>query len=187
MSRKRIPKAKQNQSPKRERKPISWRYSLLTLVCGLFLVAGLFGAARQHFSSIEFGIKNSRLRKQITELEAGQRRLILAKEIALAPDEIKKIAKNFGLKETTAINIENFPANPQLQNKPLAEKSSETKPRQTIESEIAAVKKELNKSAKEEKVEEKSSKIITKKDTLQKIPVKEQTFTRERLIADKQF
>ncbi|MBA3632498.1 MAG: hypothetical protein H0W58_06785 [Acidobacteria bacterium] len=187
MSRKRVSRAKQNQSPNRERKPISWRYSLLTLVCGLFLVVGLFGAARQHFSSIEFGIKNSRIRKQITELEAGQRRLILAKEIALAPDEIKKIAKIFGLKETPAINIETLPANFEPQNRPLAEKSNDTKPHQTVKPDIAAVKKELNKPAKEEKVAKKSSKIITKKDTLQKIPVKEQTFTRERLIADKQF
>jgi hypothetical protein len=70
------------------------------------LVVGFFFAARSHFSSIDFGIKNSRLRKQIEELEADKRRLILSKEIALSPAEIKKAAKRIGLTEMTASNIE---------------------------------------------------------------------------------
>lgn len=90
----------------RERDPIPWKYCLLTLVCGLFLVIGFFGAARQHFSSIDLGIQNSKLRKQIEELESEQRRLLLSKEIVMSPSEIKKTAKKLGFTEMSASNIE---------------------------------------------------------------------------------
>lgn len=63
----------------------------------LMLVSGFFFAARQHFSSMDFGMKNSRLRKQVDELEAEKRRLLLAREISLSPAEIKKAAKKTGL------------------------------------------------------------------------------------------
>lgn len=105
--------SKRNQSGKNKtqtarREPIPWRYFLLTLGCALALVVGFFFAARSHFASIDFGIKNSKLRKQIEELESDKRRLILAKEIALSPAEIKKAAKKIGLTEMTAANIETY-------------------------------------------------------------------------------
>ncbi len=71
-------------------------YSLI-LACGVTLVCGFFFAARQHFSSMDFGMKNSRLRKQVEDLEAEKRRLLLAREISLSPAEIKKAAKKTGL------------------------------------------------------------------------------------------
>ncbi|MDQ2747148.1 MAG: hypothetical protein M3T96_07815 [Acidobacteriota bacterium] len=83
------------------RDSIPWKYCLLTLVCGTMLVAGFFFAARQHFSSIDFGIKNSRLRQQIENLEADKRRFLLAKEVALSPAEIKKAAIKLGFRETS--------------------------------------------------------------------------------------
>jgi hypothetical protein len=42
-------------------------------------------------------MKNSRLRKQIDDLQAEKRRLLLAREISLSPMEIKKAAKKAGL------------------------------------------------------------------------------------------
>jgi len=66
-------------------------------VCAVTLVCGFFFAARQHFSSMDFGMKNSRLRKQVDDLEAEKRRLLLAREISLSPAEIKKAAKKTGL------------------------------------------------------------------------------------------
>lgn len=95
-----------SQPNRRGGNPIPWKYFLLTFGCSLILVVGFFFAARSHFSSIEFGIKNSRLRKQIDELEADKRRLILSKEIALSPAEIKKAARKIGLTEMSASNIE---------------------------------------------------------------------------------
>jgi len=71
-------------------------YSLM-FVCAVTLVCGFFFAARQHFSSMDFGMKNSRLRKQVDDLEAEKRRLLLAREISLSPAEIKKAAKKTGL------------------------------------------------------------------------------------------
>ncbi len=102
----------QTQTKRRGGDPIPWKYCLLTLCCGLLLVVGFFFAARSHFSSIDFGIKNSRLRKQIDELEGDKRRLILSKEIALSPAEIKKAAKKIGLTEMNASNIEIYRPNP---------------------------------------------------------------------------
>jgi len=84
--------AKQNQSGS-----MSLRAYSLVFVCILMLVSGFFLAARQHFSSMDFGMKNSRLRRQVDELEAEKRRLLLAREISLSPAEIKKAAKKTGL------------------------------------------------------------------------------------------
>lgn len=63
----------------------------------VILVSGFFLAARQHFSSIDYGIRNSRLRKQLDDLEAEKRRLMVSREIALSPSEIKKAAKKYGM------------------------------------------------------------------------------------------
>ena len=74
----------------------------LILVCGLLVLAGFFFAGRQHFSSMDYGMKNSRLRKQINDLESEKRRLLLAREISSSPMEIKKAAKKVGFGEPTA-------------------------------------------------------------------------------------
>lgn len=71
------------------------RTYFLIFVCGLLTVSGFFFAGRQHFSWMDYGMKNSRLRKQIDDLQAEKRRLLLARETSLAPDEIKKAAKKF--------------------------------------------------------------------------------------------
>jgi len=75
-------------------------YSLV-FICVLMLVSGFFFAARQHFSSMDFGMKNSQLRRQVDELEAEKRRLLLAREISLSPAEIKKAAKKSGILDTS--------------------------------------------------------------------------------------
>jgi hypothetical protein len=98
-----IPK---NEKIRREQDPIPWRYCLLTLVCGLLLVVGFFWAARQHFSAMDFGIKNAKLRQQKESLEAERRLLERNKEVSLSPGEIKKVAKKIGLQDLTAESIE---------------------------------------------------------------------------------
>lgn len=134
------------------RDSIPWRYCLLTLACGAVLVAGFFFAARQHFSSIDFGIKNSKLRKQIEDLESDKRRLILAKEIALSPAEIKKAAKKIGLTEMTASNIEVYRA--PVKEKSKTEKLIVEKPKLEFLEKTATENKSDKKS--EPKVEKKS-------------------------------
>lgn len=137
------------QSARRD--PIPWKYCFLTLACGLMLVVGFFFAARSHFASIDFGIKNSRLRKQIEELESDKRRLILSKEIALSPAEIKKAARKIGLTEMTASNIEVYrPAPPKEKSK--TEKLIAEKPRLAFLEKAEPIRKEDKKpEAKTEK------------------------------------
>lgn len=71
-------------------------YLLIAMSVSL-VTTGLFFAGRQHFSSMDVGMKNSRLRKQIDELEAEKRRLLLAREVSMSPAEIKKAAKRVGV------------------------------------------------------------------------------------------
>lgn len=122
MKRRNLTPEKKTERVKRERDPIPWRYCLLTLVCGLLLVLGFFWAARQHFSAMDLGIKNAKLRQQKESLEAEARRLYLSKEISLSPGEIKKAAKKIGLQDFTAQSIEIFRPNretkPELDNAP---------------------------------------------------------------------
>ena len=150
MNRKKL--AEKNKSARGKKSgasPIPWKYCLLTLGCGFVLVVGFFFAARQHFASIDFSIKNSRLRKQIDELEAGKRRLILAKEIALSPAEIKKAAQKIGFREMTASNIEVVRPNQNPAEKSKTEKLIEDRPQP-----IALIKTdEAKKPEKESKAE----------------------------------
>lgn len=142
------------QNNRRQREPIPWKYCFLTLGCGLLLVVGFFFAARSHFSSIDFGIKNSKLRKQIEELESDKRRLILSKEIALSPGEIKKAAKKLGLTEMTASNIEVYRPQPPKE-KSKTEKLIAEKPQLSFLDKSDAVKKEDKKD--DVKIEKKSA------------------------------
>ena len=161
MPRKKLPN--KNKTQRAERDSIPWRYCFLTLGCGLILVVGFFFAARQHFSSIDFGIKNSRLRKQIEELEGSKRRLILAKEIALSPAEIKKAAQKIGLREMTASNIEVYRPNAastekpaeKAAEKPKVEKAVEEKVKQAAPTKSEAIKKEDKKPEREIQAEKK--------------------------------
>jgi len=97
---------KRNSKVRRQGDPVPWKYCLLTMVCGLLLVSGFFWAARQHFCSIDYGMKNAKLRNQLEELKSEKRRYQLSREIALTPGEIKRAAKKLGLERMTARNIE---------------------------------------------------------------------------------
>ena len=84
------------------RNSVQWRLLFLTMICAAIVAAGFFYAARQHFATMEFGLKNSKLRKQVEDLEAERRRLILAKEVSLSPVEMKRLAQDIGLRELAA-------------------------------------------------------------------------------------
>ncbi len=93
----------------REIGPLPWSYFVVIAICGCVLAAGFFLAARQHFTSMDLGMKNSRLRKQLEDLESENRRLLLAREISLSPSEITKTARNLGFiavtTPTTAVPV----------------------------------------------------------------------------------
>src|ERR687898_385265 len=85
-------------APARE---LSWSFILLIIVCTCVVAAGFFFAARQHFTSMDYGIKNSKLREQLRNLEAEKRRLLLAREVAQSPISVRKAAREIGLREVT--------------------------------------------------------------------------------------
>lgn len=77
----------------------SWTHFTITAIAAIALAAGLFFAASQHFSSMELGIKNAKLRSQLAELENEKRRLELSREIALTPAELKRSANTLGFRD----------------------------------------------------------------------------------------
>src|SRR3954447_14445874 len=91
---------KRNQSKGRRR---TWP---AIAACVTVLACGFFFAARQHFSTMDFGMKNSRLRKQIDDLESEKRRLMLAREVSLSPAELKKAAIKAKVAVTDAVSAE---------------------------------------------------------------------------------
>jgi hypothetical protein len=179
MRKRNLPINKTPQKNKRERAPLPWRYFMMMVLCGLFLIVGFFFAARQHFSAIDYGIKNSRLRKQIDELETEKRQLMLAKEIALSPAEIKKAAKKMGLSAMTASNIEAFRGvDKPAQEQPKAEKIVAVKPDVKLPINAVAIqtsaKKAPEKEIKPEKLQ-KAEKRIEKKPEKRSGDMRERT------------
>jgi hypothetical protein len=90
---------------------ISWSFMLLIIVCAFVITAGFFFAARQHFTSMDYGIKNSRLRDQIEDLQTEKRRLLLAREVASSPLGIRKAATAIGLREQSEVAAVQVPDN----------------------------------------------------------------------------
>lgn len=80
---------------------LSWGYLLLAIFCACIMAAGFFFAGLQHFATMDLGFKNSNLRKAVDELEAEKRRLILAREVSLSPNEILRTARAMGFREVT--------------------------------------------------------------------------------------
>lgn len=102
MTKRNQPKPVRQRATRQREQPNRTRTYALILVCTLLVVSGFFFAGRQHFSSMDFGMKNSGLRKKVDALEADKRRLLLAREISLSPGEIKKAARKIGLVDAAA-------------------------------------------------------------------------------------
>jgi hypothetical protein len=74
----------------------------------VILVAGFFLAARQHFSSMEYGLQNSRLRRQIDELESEKRKLTVSREVSLSPVELRKAVRRIGFIDAPQPQIDSY-------------------------------------------------------------------------------
>ncbi len=159
MKKRNLPKNSNREKIRREKDPIPWRYCLMTLVCGVFLVGGFFLAARSHFSSIDFGIKNSGLKKQIDNLESEKRRLTILKEIALSPAELRKAAKKLGLTEMTANSFETVPTSAAKAEKASMTKTSDDQPKQPPAAEKSSDTKNVEKNGKDGVQKDKSSTV----------------------------
>jgi len=84
---------------------LPWRFFILTVLCACIMAAGFFFAARQHFLTMDLGLKNSKMRKQVEDLESERRRLILAKEVSISPSEIMRAAQTMGFRERTEMPL----------------------------------------------------------------------------------
>jgi len=97
-------------------KASNWQYYAVATLCCTVLVAGFFFAARQHFSSMEYGLQNSKLRRQLDELQSEKRRLLLNREVAISPVELKKSIRRIGFVDTPSSQAETIRAqNPAAQ------------------------------------------------------------------------
>ena len=106
----------------------SWIYIAVTLACVCFLAIGFFFAARQHFMAMDLGIKNSRLRKQLEEMEGENRRLVLAREVVRSPLEIRRIAARRGLRNADEVFAPVHASVTTAQASPLVRKTSMSSP-----------------------------------------------------------
>lgn len=102
------------QAPRRRS---HWQYYAAAVICCSVLVAGFFFAARQHFSSMEYGLQNSRLRRQLDELQSEKRRLLLNREVTLTPAELRKAVRRVGFVDDTD-EIKNAPAKLEVASAP---------------------------------------------------------------------
>ena len=119
-------------APARE---LSWSFILLVLLCACVVATGFFFAARQHFTSMDYGIKNSKLREQLRNLEAEKRRLLLVREVASSPLALRKAARGLGLNERTtemaAIPVTVKKSSKETVPTAIVAKTVESKPEQT--------------------------------------------------------
>ena len=98
----RRPAIKRRPAAKQKRR-LSIGALALSAACAAIVAGGLFLVAIQHFASMDLGMQNSDLRKQVEDLEAEKRRLLLAKEVTLSPGEIRRTALRLGFGEVEAL------------------------------------------------------------------------------------
>lgn len=108
----RVPSNQLNYTVHRERDMRALKRLALLLVCGLFLAGGFVFAAGQHFAAVQYGYKSEELRREHAELLEEQRRLLLERERASAPEHLGAAAREIGLQPvqpsqiSTAKNLE---------------------------------------------------------------------------------
>ena len=113
---------------RRESEAPSWKFLLTVVGCGAVLVGGFLFAAKTHFASINYCLQNSDLKKKVADLEAEKRRLLLNREVAMAPAEIRKSARKIGLVDATALNIAAVTAPQPVVSNPLIVKTVDSRP-----------------------------------------------------------
>jgi hypothetical protein len=135
---------KGNRQRTRGAEPRRWRTYSMIFVCLGVLASGFFFAARQHFASMDFGMRNSRLRKQVDDLEAEKRRLILARENSMSPGEIKKAAKKAGLTSGAEATLAQVPVTTKDKAVPMTAATAASKPMILKTASVAAVQPTMN-------------------------------------------
>ena len=148
-------------TPSRE---LSWSFVLLVILCACFVAAGFFFAARQHFTAMEYSMKNSKLREQIRSLETEKRRLELAREVAVSPTAIRKAARCLCMSETADMARVLASAKPE-QDKIQATKIADTKsPQPKVASTASVVRTVMTEPAQTSTGDTRSRVVDTRKE-----------------------
>lgn len=144
---------------KREHAPIPWRYCALSLACAVIMVAGFFFAAKQHFSSVDYSMRNSDMRKAREKLEAQRLKLRVERVEVASPETIEKAGMKIGLKKFTSADFQFIDAakniSPPENSKTVADMKSSTpagsektgaakEPKLVTARSVDALKKELS-------------------------------------------
>jgi hypothetical protein len=93
----RLPPSRKNFTVHRERDTRALTRLALLLACGLILAGGFVYAAGQHFAAVQYGYKSEALRQDHALLLEEQRRLMLERELACAPEHLGAAAREIGM------------------------------------------------------------------------------------------
>jgi hypothetical protein len=117
-------------SIKRPQRPAitNFHYNAITVACCVVLVAGFFLAARQHFSSMEYGLQNSRLRQQLDELQSEKRKLLVTREVSMSPIELRKAVRRIGFMDTPPSQLDAVKVQNSAVQRPIVNAVKETRP-----------------------------------------------------------
>ena len=96
-----------NRNVYRERNCESSVRLFVLLSCGVLLAGGFAYAARQHFTTVQYGYRSEELREQRTRLLEEQRRLLLAFEEAASPARLERAAREAGMQPIRPAQIGN--------------------------------------------------------------------------------
>jgi hypothetical protein len=101
----RIPSTRKNFTVRRERDTRALTRLALLLGCGLVLAGGFVFAAGQHFAAVHYGYKSETLRREQAELLEEQRRLLVERERATAPEHLGAAAREIGMEPVRPAQI----------------------------------------------------------------------------------
>lgn len=96
-TRRHIIKERSIEKVRRERASIPWPFFAASISCGLILTAGFFYAAKQHFATVHYSMRNSEMRVAKEKLEADHRKLTAERATASSDSTIEKAGLKMGL------------------------------------------------------------------------------------------
>jgi cell division protein FtsL len=95
----RLPLNQPNHTVHRERDRVALSRLGMLLLCGFMLTCGFVYAAGQHFAAVRHGYRTEELRRERERLLEEQRRLMLAREQATAPERLERAAQQLGMQQ----------------------------------------------------------------------------------------
>lgn len=160
------------------REPLSIGYLVLAVACASLMAAGFFFVAVQHFVVMDLGFKNSNLRQQVGELEAEKRRLLLAKEVALSPVEITRVAVKMGFRKNESVLVESDAAKASVNALPTLAKTElpvsrkdvaaivSTSPTNGVKSQVKTERSVINEPSRSQASAERPRRVVPEREVL---------------------